>query len=241
MLHKLQTSHRNITKFLCMDRTKPRNNHSNPLNSLKLKWIYGRQQFHTYFHICSLGGWCGRRLWAWRTHSWSCSGDTFPAAFGCTGTLDSPSSLPCSMRHCGLRWDEEGKRLALLHSREPMHSSYTARSPPLQMPTPATRRCPWQQISCCTPWLPQVGNPHLHHKQIDKLSWGSYLGWCRRRKLEWRVKPATAAFIANQVVDKYLHESTWLYSCWILIGWPWTSIESGGDIYSPRFTWHWDP
>ena len=110
---------------------------------------------YTYFHICILWGWCDRRLWAWRMHSWSCSGDTFPAAFGCTGTLDSPSSLPCSMRHCGLRWDEEGKRLALLHSREPMHSSYTARSPPLRMRTAASRRCPWLPTACCTPWLPK--------------------------------------------------------------------------------------
>ena len=138
----------------------------------------------THFHICSLGGWYDRRPWAWRMRSWSCSGDTFPAAFGCTGTLDSPSSPPCSMRHCGLRWDEEGKRLALLHSREPMHSSYTARSPPLRMPTPAARRCPLLQIACCTPWLPRTQCRHKKRsKDISRL--GEFDGYtCVLMKVE---------------------------------------------------------
>ena len=123
----------------------------------------------TYFHICSLGGWCDRRLWAWRMHSWSCSGDTFPAAFGCTGTLDSPPSPPGSMRHCGRRWDVEGKRLALLRSMGPMHSGCIGHSPPLRMQTPASRRWPWPQIACCTPWLPKVGA--LSYSTSKLTSW----------------------------------------------------------------------
>ena len=123
----------------------------------------------THFHICSLGGWCDRRPWAWRMRSWSCSGDIFPAAFGCTDTLDSLPSLPCSMRRCGHRWDVEGMHLALLHSRVPMHSSCIGHSPPLRMPTPASRRCPWLQTACCTPWLPKLDDS-THYYVLHKLS-----------------------------------------------------------------------
>ena len=185
----------------------------------------------TYFHICSLADWCDRRLWASRMHSWSCSGDTFPAAFGCTDTLDLPPSPLCSMRHCGRHWDVEGKRLALLRSREPMHSSCTGHSPPLRIPTPAARRCSWLHIACCTPWVRKAGDLSYTTGRLTSLEGrmaavdvdegGCDEDWSWPRLLLKRTTASSGLHVPAMRVP----------AC----------IQSGGGIFSPGFTWHRDP
>ena len=75
--------------------------------------------------------------------------------------------------------------------------------------------------------------PKLHHSEINEPRGKEGGSRCRRRRLRWRLKLATASFIPNQlqVVDCTYLQCMRVPAC----------IESGGGIFSPGFAWHRDP